>query len=101
MTESLGLKTAAEAALTEWEEICGLGPTGSTSQSNPMGGAEQGMLAGNIRQGLRLLQSRLQSAAPLEAESAAEGESPEAPPTMEIWIDEKGVHTGHLGRGND
>ncbi len=76
MAECIQLRSALENSVMDWQETCGLGP------------------AGTLRQGLRLLHSRLQTASSSVTEPATEGSPPEensGPPGMEVFNGADGV----------
>ncbi|CAJ0580631.1 unnamed protein product, partial [Mesorhabditis spiculigera] len=78
LADSIDMRTKLEEAMVEWQEECGLGP------------------AGTIRQGLRLLHSRIapfaNSTSPPSSPSD-EGKAPEVVPSFSVDADEKGHPT--------
>ncbi|KAI6235589.1 Phosphoinositide phospholipase C [Aphelenchoides besseyi] len=67
LIESIEMRNNLEAALTEWQEQCGIGPTGS------------------MRQGLRLLHARITTAA---AESSPTTPTMQNLETMPFWVEQ-------------
>ncbi|KAI6241512.1 Phospholipase C and C2 calcium-dependent membrane targeting domain containing protein [Aphelenchoides fujianensis] len=67
LVESIEMRNHLEGALTEWQEQCGIGPTGS------------------MRQGLRLLHSRISNAA---AEASPTTPTMQTAEAMPFWVEQ-------------